>query len=320
MQGDLKITVGALPLGQPLSPMLQSFSWRTQYLIWRTTRRPDVDCCIGEWAWVLWRWGFGCVTPFRGRKSHPERTAMLSLGLFIDAVENFAQQFSTVQKQMTQILPGGPLLLTPTQWATQRWGLLFKDSEGTAASSWGGPRGESFVEFYFCFATGPTTSDTHIFNKRAISTFSGSHEGKADSELRYALPLSALSFIASIQPGELQGGDTFTSALFSDTIPSARVPSTRWAYDSNWALFVEWCSSHQEDSCQFPIRVIFSFLQDELERRLSLHPLTTQWKVRMWVNARSDRRLPERCLTSPHSLLGPLSGLDRTSESPLPVY
>ncbi len=54
-----------------------------------------------------------------------------------------------------------------------------------------------------------------------------------------------------------------------DTITSARAPSTRHAYALKWNLFVEWCSSHREDPWRCPIRVVLSFLQQGLERRLS---------------------------------------------------
>ncbi len=54
-----------------------------------------------------------------------------------------------------------------------------------------------------------------------------------------------------------------------DTITSARAPSTRHANALKWNLFVEWCSSHREDPRICPIRVVLSFLQQGLERRLS---------------------------------------------------
>ncbi len=53
------------------------------------------------------------------------------------------------------------------------------------------------------------------------------------------------------------------------TIISARAPSTRRAYTLKWNLFVEWCSSHQEDPRRCSIRAVLSFLQQGLERRLS---------------------------------------------------
>ncbi len=53
------------------------------------------------------------------------------------------------------------------------------------------------------------------------------------------------------------------------TIASARAPSTKRAYSLKWNLFVECCSSHQEDPRRCSIRAVLSFLQQGLERRLS---------------------------------------------------
>ncbi len=54
-----------------------------------------------------------------------------------------------------------------------------------------------------------------------------------------------------------------------DTITSARAPSTRRLYALKWNLFVDRCSSHREDPRRCPVRVVLSFLQEGLERRLS---------------------------------------------------
>ncbi len=54
-----------------------------------------------------------------------------------------------------------------------------------------------------------------------------------------------------------------------NTIPSARTLSTRHAYALKLNLFAEWCSAHREDPGKCPIRVVLSFLQQRLERRLS---------------------------------------------------
>ncbi len=62
------------------------------------------------------------------------------------------------------------------------------------------------------------------------------------------------------------------AVVFTDgalTITSAWAPSTRRAYTLKWNLFVEWCSSHQEDPRRCSIRAVLSFLQQGLERRLS---------------------------------------------------
>ncbi len=54
-----------------------------------------------------------------------------------------------------------------------------------------------------------------------------------------------------------------------NTITSARALSTRQAYRLKWNLFVDWCSPRREDPRRCPIAVVLSFLQDGLEWRLS---------------------------------------------------
>ncbi len=54
-----------------------------------------------------------------------------------------------------------------------------------------------------------------------------------------------------------------------ETITQARAPSTRQAYALKWSLFANWCSSRREDPRRCTIRVVLSFLQERLERRLS---------------------------------------------------
>ncbi len=70
------------------------------------------------------------------------------------------------------------------------------------------------------------------------------------------------------------------------TFTSARAPSTRRAYTLKWNLFVEWCSSHQEDPRRCSIRYVLSFLQQGLERRLS--PST----LKVYVSAISTHHDP----------------------------
>ncbi len=66
-----------------------------------------------------------------------------------------------------------------------------------------------------------------------------------------------------------RGGSRWPTQEVALTITSARAPSTRRAYTLKWNLFVEWCSSHQEDPWICSIRAVLSFLQQRLERRLS---------------------------------------------------
>ncbi len=65
-----------------------------------------------------------------------------------------------------------------------------------------------------------------------------------------------------------------------DTITSARVLSTRHAYALKWNLFIECCSSHREDPRKCPIRVVLSFFQQGLERRLSPSTLNLLTRTR----------------------------------------
>ncbi len=75
-----------------------------------------------------------------------------------------------------------------------------------------------------------------------------------------------------------------------ETITQARAPSTRQAYALKWSLFANWCSSHWEDPRRCTIGVVFSFLQERLERRLS--PST----LKVYVAA---YRGPSRCSGRP---------------------
>ncbi len=79
-----------------------------------------------------------------------------------------------------------------------------------------------------------------------------------------ASPDDQMSVAASEGEPSLSGDDD-SAAL----PPSGVVPSTRRAYTLKWNLFVEWCSSHQEDPRRCSIRTVLSFLQQGLERRLS---------------------------------------------------
>ncbi len=97
-----------------------------------------------------------------------------------------------------------------------------------------------------------------------------SEEGSTDSEMGHLMapaskPLETSCLVPRRDAEVL--GDLPQEVV--DTITSARAPSTRHAYALKWNLFVEWCSSHREDPRRCPIRVVLSFLQQGLERRLS---------------------------------------------------
>ncbi len=102
------------------------------------------------------------------------------------------------------------------------------------------------------------------------SLANSSEEGSAFSETGHPMaPASGPVETPRMVPGwdaEVLGDLPQEVAL---TIASAWAPSTRRAYTLKWNLFVEWCSSHQEDPRRCSIRAVLSFLQQGLERRLS---------------------------------------------------
>ncbi len=97
-----------------------------------------------------------------------------------------------------------------------------------------------------------------------------SEEGSTDSETGHLVaPASRPLETSCLVPGQDAEvlGDLPQEGVY--TIISARTPSTRHAYALKLNLFVKWCSSHREDPVKCPIRVVLSFLQQRLERRLS---------------------------------------------------
>ncbi len=77
-----------------------------------------------------------------------------------------------------------------------------------------------------------------------------------------------------------------------NTIISARAPSTRHAYRLNWNLYIDLCSSRQENPRRCPIRVVISFFKmgwsegclpppSKFMLPLSLHN-TMQLTVSLW--------------------------------------
>ncbi|KAL0160962.1 hypothetical protein M9458_044687, partial [Cirrhinus mrigala] len=74
---------------------------------------------------------------------------------------------------------------------------------------------------------------------------------------------------ARLVPGRDVSDLSGLSQAMIDSITQSRAPSTRQAYALRWGLFVDWCSSRGEDPQRCPIAVMLSFLQENLERRLS---------------------------------------------------
>ncbi len=92
------------------------------------------------------------------------------------------------------------------------------------------------------------------------SLANSSEEGSAFSETGHPMaPASGPVETPRMVPGwdaEVLGDLPQEVAL---TIASARAPSTRRAYTLKWNLFVEWCSSHQEDPRRCSARAVLSF-------------------------------------------------------------
>ncbi len=97
-----------------------------------------------------------------------------------------------------------------------------------------------------------------------------SEEGSTASEMGHPVaPASRPLETSCLVPGRDAEvlGDLPQEGVY--TITLARTLSTRHAFTLKLNLFVEWCSSHREDPRKCPIRVVLSFLQQRLERRLS---------------------------------------------------
>ncbi len=165
-----------------------------------------------------------------------------------------------------------------------------------------------------------------------------SEEGSTDSEMGHLVaPASRPLETSCLVPGwdaEVLG-DLPQEVV--DTITSARAPSTRHAYALKWNLIVEWCSFHRKDPRRCPIRVVLSFLQQGLERRLSPSTLKVyvaaiaanhdpvegksvgkhDWVVRF---LRGARRLNPPCPPPLYTLLGPVSSAQSTTAGPVRVF
>ncbi len=97
-----------------------------------------------------------------------------------------------------------------------------------------------------------------------------SEEGPPFSGARHHLAPTSRSVEPScVAPGRDAADLSGLPQAVVETITQARAPSTRQANVLKWSLFANWCSSRQEDPRRCTIGVVFSFLQERLERRLS---------------------------------------------------
>ncbi len=100
-----------------------------------------------------------------------------------------------------------------------------------------------------------------------------SEEGPPFSGARHHMAPASRSVEPScVAPGRDAADLSGLPQAVVETITQARAPSTRQAYALKWSLFANWCSSRREDPRSCTIGVVFSFLQERLERRLvTLH-------------------------------------------------
>ncbi len=179
-----------------------------------------------------------CLADMEADKAWFLNAPVSQTGLFGDAVENFAQQFSAAQKQteaIRHILPRHaaaastrPLLRSrrsslqqssrpPVQAPAKPGGKRRSkrrprdgddcssgDGERTTPSPRGGLGGESFVSFFS--ATGLTVNGTQNLDKRAVSSISGSPQGTGGCE-RVNLESHSPSSLASEQLWAVREGD-----------------------------------------------------------------------------------------------------------------
>ncbi|CAM4634692.1 unnamed protein product [Leuciscus chuanchicus] len=106
-----------------------------------------------------------------------------------------------------------------------------------------------------------------------------SEEGPAFSGTGHPMAPSSRSLEPPrVAPGWDEAGLSTLPPAVVATITSARASSTRHAYALKWNLFVNWCSSKQQDPTKCPISVVLSFLQEGV---LPLS-LCNQWSLRSY--------------------------------------
>ncbi len=115
----------------------------------------------------------------------------------------------------------------------------------------------------------PTRTRTH-FPHDSTSLAHSSEEGPPLSGARHHMaPASRSVEPPFVAPGWDAANLSGLPPTVVETITQARDPSTKQIYALKWSLFANWCSSRQEDPRSCTIGVVFSFLRERLERRLS---------------------------------------------------
>lgn len=102
-------------------------------------------------------------------------------------------------------------------------------------------------------------------------------------------------------PVALEGPDSLLTSCDQavvQTVLNARATSTRTLYDNRWKLFVSWCESRKVDPERCPVPVLLNYLQDLLEKGLSVST------IKVYVAAISARHnLVEGRSVGSHSLV-----------------
>ncbi len=80
--------------------------------------------------------------------------------------------------------------------------------------------------------------------------------------------------------------DSSLSTKVVETILHSRAPSTRKLYALKWKVFASWCSDHQLDPVNCPVRTMLEFLQDQFTAGLA--PST----LKVYVTAISAYHIP----------------------------
>lgn len=87
-------------------------------------------------------------------------------------------------------------------------------------------------------------------------------------ELHSLAPMSR-----SVEPACLASGRDVANLSGPSQTLRPRAPSTRQSYALKWYLFIDWCSSCQEDPQRCPVSIVLSFQQEKLKHKLFPSPL-----------------------------------------------
>ncbi len=134
---------------------------------------------------------------------------------------------------------------------------------------------------------GRGVSRTH-FPRDSPSLAHSSEEGPPFSGARHHMAPASRSVEPScVVPGRDAADLSGLPQAVVETITQARAPSTRQAYALK-CLLANWCSSRREDPWRCTIGVVFSFMQERLERRLSPSTLKVYVSITIHHDAVDD--------------------------------